>query len=118
MDRGGRRPVAATSRGALRVFDEVRAFDQLHGKEERAGVRLNELVEVHEVAVVHVREGAKLLLEEVEGVRVYVPQCLQGNVAATLPIERLVNDAHTPFADATEHGVPLGPLPLEAGSER
>ncbi len=102
----------------LHVVEEVRSFDELHREKERAGLRLNELVKANEVAVVDVRDRAKLLLEEVDRVRIDAQQRLQGDGPMRVAVERLVDDAHSPRADSAQCGVTVGAGPVRTCRER
>ncbi len=78
----------------------------------------DELVEVHQIRVPHVGERPELLLEEVEGRRVEAEQLLQRDELAALAIEGLVDDAHAALAEAPDHLVASGALPIRRLGDR
>ena len=81
-------------------------LDELHGEKPVAGV-LEQLTEADEVAVPHVLQLAKLVLEAQHRVGAPRLQRLQRDHRVALAIERLVDHAHPTGADPAPH--------LEAG---
>ena len=98
--------------GFSHVEEEVHAVDALHREEDFAVVSLHELVEAHQVRVADVREGAKLLLEEVEREGVEVEQRLRREQLRALAVEHFVDDAHAAASEALPHLVSFGAIPL------
>ena len=98
------------SDGGVRVPAHVRepvdALDELHREEPVVAVR-PEVVELHEVRVVHVGERAELRLEAVERRRVEAREELQRDVRSTFAVEHLVDRAEAPFAERANEVVPL-----------
>ncbi len=81
--------------------DEVFAANELH--REEPGVPFgDELPEGDQVRVVHLLEGAELLLEAEDRARIDVGEDLQRDVLAAVGVERLVDDAHPTFAESAE----------------
>ncbi len=112
------RPARSCGPAAMHVFEEVRSLHELHREEERAGFRLNELVQSHQVSVVNIRQRPELPLESVDRVRVETQQGLQGDGPAGVAIDRLVDDPHPSFADLVDDGVAIGPRPGRGFGER
>ncbi len=81
------------------------AADELHREEGLLHVSDDELVEVHEVRVMNVGQGAKLLLEAVERGGAEIEQRLQGHELLALAIERFVDGPHAALADAPQYFV-------------
>ncbi len=98
--------------GAPRVEDEVLAIHQLHREKDALGLGGDELVEVDEIAVGDVGEGAEFLLEAIKGRGAEVKERLEGDLLAPLAVERLVDDAHAAFAEAPGDLVTRRALPL------
>ena len=81
------------------VLEEADAVDQLH-REEPAAVVADQLVEGGQVDVGHVGERTELALEVVQQGGVGARQRLEGDAAAALLVDGLVDDAHAAGAEA------------------
>jgi hypothetical protein len=80
------------------VLEEADAVDEVH-REEPLAVLAKELVEQDEVRVDEVGEGPELLLQAVDRPRVDTVEGLQGDAAAALLVEGLVDDAERAASD-------------------
>ncbi len=90
---------------------EIPAGDQLHRQEDAVGLGRDEFVEPYEVAMQDVREGPEFLLEEVKSAGTETKKRLDRDSALLLAVVGLVDDAHSPVADAPQHLVPRGARP-------
>jgi hypothetical protein len=68
--------------------------------------------------MVDIDKRAKLLLEEIEGRGVKVPQALQGDGLSASAIEYLVDCPHRTGPDAPPDLVPIGPFPIGAPRQK
>src|SRR5204862_2272094 len=82
--------------------------------EEPALVHRMQLVELDQVRMDDVREGAELALEIVDAVGVQTVEGLEGDPPGALPVDRLVNDAHAPRPQAAQEQEAFGPRKLPA----
>ena len=96
-------PAALGPRAQVR--GELQARDELHGEEADALVG-EELVEVDEVRVPDVGEGAKLLFQVIEIVRGHSVQRLEGDVGGELGVVRAVDDPHPPIPEPRQDAKP------------
>jgi hypothetical protein len=115
--RGGSPEAELGARGLLcprplHMRQEVRAANELHREEDAIGVGHHELVQAHEIAMIHVRQRAKLLLEHVERCGRDMEQRLERDGLSSLAVPSLVNDPHAPLAKAAHDFVARGPLPV------
>ena len=94
----GRRQRLSRGDARLAVAVEVLADDELHGEEGHPAVA-HEIVEVDEVRVAEVRQRAKLALEPVEVLAIAGLERLQRDAVASMPVLRLVDDAHSALAE-------------------
>jgi hypothetical protein len=89
--------------GPEQVAQEVFALHVLH-REEPLAAGAEQLVELHEVLVADVGQGAELALEPVDAGRVDAAQRLERDARLALAIERQVHRAHAAFAQlALDH---------------
>jgi hypothetical protein len=96
----------------MHVCDEILPADQLHDEEGLFRFGHHELVEAHEVAVPHVGENAKLLLEAIKVRRSEPDERLDRERLSVLEVADFVHDAHAALADAAHHLVAVCPSPL------
>ncbi len=97
--------------GTLRVNPEIPARDELHRQEDAVGLGRDEFVEAYEVAMQDVRERPEFLFEQVKSARTETKERLDRDSPVLLAVVGLVDDAHSPVADAPQHLVPRGPRP-------
>ena len=90
----------------------MRSSHEFHREEDLVALGDDELVQVHEVRVVHVGQRAKLLLEEVERRRIEARQRLESDELAAFAVERFVDDAHSALAEAPPYFVSGRTLPV------
>jgi hypothetical protein len=93
------RRVGGRARAAEQVAQEVLALDELHAEEPLAAFA-EQLVQLDEPGMAHVRERAKLLLEAIDARGIDPAQRLERDVRAALAIEGLEDRAHAAFAQA------------------
>ncbi len=98
--------------GLLDVPLEVGSADEIHREEDLSVLGHDELVEMHQIGVLDVREGPKLVLEEVEPRRVEIEERLDGDLLPSLAVEGFVDDAHATSAQAADDLVSRRALPF------
>ena len=98
----GPSPVVAGRAGIVPyVPQEVGPIDQLHDDEPTTAVE-DQLIQPHEVDVDDLQEAAKLLLEPEDCPRALVPNGLQRDLRAAIPVERAVDHSHPAAAEQAE----------------
>src|ERR1019366_3877808 len=90
---------------------KVDSAHELHREEDATGVGHDELVEAYEIAVADIRQGPKLVLESVEGVRAEIQQTLERDSLSAVVIDRFVHDTHAALADNAHDLVACRPPP-------
>jgi len=81
---------------------EVRALEQLHGEKPILTIGV-ELVQRNQVRVAQIRQRPKLTLEAIERVGIALMQDFERHVLVASAIERTVDGAKAPGAEAMQH---------------